>query len=119
MSRMLAAALTLLFVPFAEAADLPADEGSPSPSQLQAEGPAAMRTYAACRRAIALWAEPFSPVDVQTVSVGPVQRNLKGTKTAPLYVRIVYDTAAGRETRKAHVRCSVSGSDAVEVSPID
>ena len=115
----LAPALTLLFLQSANAADLPADYRSQTAEQPAAQAPAAMRTFAACRRAIAEWAEPFAPVDIETVSIGPVQRQFNGTKVAPLFVRIVYDTGAGRETRKANVKCTIDASDTVEVHPTE
>ena len=120
MTRIVAAALAFFCLQSAQAADLPMDYGQTrSEATAGPQAGAGMKTLAACQRAIAAWAEPFGPVDIQTVIVGPVQRQFNGTKIAPLFVRIVYDTQGGRETRKANVRCTVDASDAVAVEPTE
>jgi hypothetical protein len=117
MSKLCIVGLALIVSSSGYAADLPVDYGEPSQEATADDrASAGMSTFAACRNAIAQWAEPFSPVDIEMVSIGPVQRKT-GQRTAPLYVRIVYETQGGRETRKARVNCTVDANEVVAVQP--
>ena len=112
------AGVLLLGLAQAEAADLaeyPGDGTLAMTTSGEARPPGAMRTFAACRSAIETWAQPYSPVDLEITTVGPVQRPGGGKRVAPLFVRIVYDTEGGLETRKARLECTVDAADAVAV----
>ncbi len=115
--------LALLLVPFiglsfAHAADLPeAPLAATPPTIARVQSSAGTQTFLACRNAIAEWAQPYSPVDMEVVSVGRVQRYLDGTRVAPLYVRIVYEVEGGYETRKADVKCTIDRADTIAVVP--
>ena len=117
MSRTLAAGLALVLSGAAYAADLPEPVYPTGEAAAAADGSRGVGSeiFAACRRAIAEWAEPYGPVDIRMVSTGPVRRKLFGKRVAPLFVQIVYDTQGGRETRKAEVDCTVGANDSVAV----
>ena len=112
------AGVLLLGLAQAQAADL-AEYTSDGTIAMTTPGEArpagAMRTFAACRSAIETWARPYSPVDLDITTVGPVQRPGGGKRVAPLFVRIVYDTEGGLETRKARLECRVDAADTVAV----
>jgi thiazole synthase ThiGH ThiG subunit len=98
----------------AEAADLPEYQAQFGVSSGRTT--AAMRTYAVCREAIAQSAAPFAPVDIQTVLIGPIRRSTFTTRTAPLHVRIIYETKGGRETRESAVDCRVARNAVVSIT---
>lgn len=74
-----------------------------------------METFAACKRAISELAAPFGSIAVEITTVGLVRRYLDGKSVSPLFVRIVYATVNGTETRQANVECSVDANDVVAV----
>ena len=121
--RALAAILILFGSGAAQAADLPmlsGDEPASVAGDAAAGGPGA-ETFAACQQAIAEWAKPYAPVDIETVSVGPVKRHWTGKQIAPLFVRVVYEAQGGFETKRANVECTVDRRQSVSVtaSPVE
>lgn len=120
MNGIRACAMAIFLVSPAQAADLP-ESASDATTQMavavEGQSYAGMKIFAACKRAIAEWAEPFAPVDIETIPTGPVKRRFDGKRIRPLYVRIVYDTQGGRETRKANVECTIDSADEVAVQP--
>jgi hypothetical protein len=121
MARFAALSIPFLGISLAQAADLPeasviGDAGPPVAMSEQAPR-AGGRTFAVCRNAIAEWAQSYQPVDMDVVSLGPVRRNLDGTRGASLYVRIVYEVQGGLETRKADVECTIDRNDSIAVVP--
>ena len=122
MARLAALLIPFLGVGLAQAADLPelsAVQDAAPPAEMSQEAPpkAGGRTFAVCRNAIAEWAQAYRPVDVDVITLGPVRRNLDGTRGASLYVRLVYEVKGGLETRKADVECTIHPNDGVAVVP--
>jgi hypothetical protein len=67
-----------------------------------------MATYHTCTAAVAMWAEQYSPISLTTVTAGPIEWHFSGERVAPLFVKVIYDTIGGPETRKETVECTVS-----------
>jgi hypothetical protein len=108
-----ATALAVFLTGSANAADLPDYQAQLHPRDSRAN--VAMRTYAVCREKIAAEAAPYSPLDIQAVLIGPVKRSWR-TRTAPLHVRITYETDRGREIRRSAVDCQVAGDNVVSLT---
>ena len=118
MTWICAAAVALLLSGVAHAADLPeqiADETAAPAVPVDRPSSRAVATYSACEEAIAEWAEPYDPVSIETTSAGPVRGIFTGKKSLPLFVRIVYESDLGLETRKANVHCTVHRTGKVDV----
>ncbi len=67
----------------------------------------------ACRQAIELAARPLGAVNVRAASAGPLSRQRRGAITAPIHVRIDYESQAGIEVRQARIRCRLDGAGRV------
>jgi hypothetical protein len=58
-----------------------------------------------CRQAIESAARPLGAVNVRAASAGPLSRQRRGALTAPIHVRIDYESQAGIDVRQARIRC--------------
>lgn len=114
MKTLEATALAVLLAGSAQAADLPEYQARSEAVDRREE--VAIRTYAICREAIAESAAPYEPVQIETVLVGPVKRSTLTTRSAPLHVRITYETERGRQVRESSVDCKVARAGVVSIT---
>lgn len=109
-----ATALAVFLAGTAQGADLP--EYQARSASVQERENVALRTFALCREAIAESAAPYGPVQIETVLVGPVKRSTLTTRSAPLHVRITYQTEQGRQVRESSVDCKVARAGVVSIT---
>jgi hypothetical protein len=58
-----------------------------------------------CRETIESAARPLGAVNVRAASAGPLSRQRRGGLTAPIYVRIDYESQGGIDVRQARIKC--------------
>jgi hypothetical protein len=58
-----------------------------------------------CRETIESAARPLGAVNVRAASAGPLSRQRRGALTAPIHVRIDYESQGGIDVRQARIRC--------------
>lgn len=58
-----------------------------------------------CRETIESAARPLGAMNVRAASAGPLSRQRRGALTAPIHVRIDYESQGGIEVRQARIRC--------------